>query len=119
MRVEEEHGAMSVNSRVGFIPAHFGQALALLKDGKRVARTGWNGRGMFLYLVPGSRFEVNREPLQSIFGAGHDMTYRPHIDMFTADGECVPWIASQTDLLADDWVEVPSERSVRARGIPS
>lgn len=81
----------------------FSEALEALKEGKRVSRTGWNGRGMFIFLVPGSNFTVNREPLLSIMGAGKEVTYRPHIDMKDAEGKVVPWLASQTDLLADDW----------------
>ncbi len=85
---------------------NFGQALEALKEGKRVARTGWNGKGMFLFLVPGSNFVVNREPLLSIMGEGANVTYRPHIDMKDAEGKVVPWLASQSDLLAEDWWEV-------------
>ena len=81
----------------------FGQALAALKEGKRVARSGWNGKGMFLFLVAGSNFIVNREPLLSIMGAGAHVTYRPHIDMMDAEGKVVPWLASQTDIMAEDW----------------
>jgi len=81
----------------------FEEALARLKKGYRVARKGWNGGGMFLYLVDGSTFEVNRPPLDQIYSEGTRCTYRPHIDMRTADGELVPWVASQSDLLADDW----------------
>ncbi|MBQ4826588.1 DUF2829 domain-containing protein [Leisingera sp. HS039] len=82
---------------------NFGQALEALKEGKRVARDGWNGKGMFLFLVQGSNFIVNREPLISIMGEGAEVTYRPHIDMKDAEGKVVPWLASQTDILADDW----------------
>ncbi len=81
----------------------FGKALAALKEGKRVAREGWNGKGMFLFLVAGSNFVVNREPLLSIMGEGTMVTYRPHIDMKDAEGKVVPWLASQTDMLAEDW----------------
>ena len=81
----------------------FGQALEALKEGKRVARAGWNGKGMFVFLVNGSNFVVNREPLLSIMGEGMEVTYRPHIDMKDAEGKIVPWLASQTDILADDW----------------
>ena len=84
----------------------FGQALDLLKNGTLVARTGWNGKGAFLYLVPGSTFTVNRPPLLGIYPEGTGISYLPHIDMKTADGSCVPWPASQTDILADDWTEV-------------
>jgi len=81
----------------------FGKALVALKEGKRVAREGWNGKGMFLFLVAGSNFVVNREPLLSIMGEGTMVTYRPHIDMKDAEGKVVPWLASQTDVLAEDW----------------
>ncbi len=82
---------------------NFGQAIESLKDGKRVSRSGWNGKGMFLFLVNGSNFIVNREPLLSIMGEGAVVTYRPHIDMKDAEGKVVPWLASQTDMLAEDW----------------
>lgn len=85
---------------------NFGNAIEALKEGKRVARAGWNGKGMFLFLVNGSNFVVSREPLLSIMGEGTMATYRPHIDMKDAEGKVVPWLASQTDMLAEDWVEV-------------
>lgn len=85
---------------------NFSQALELLKSGSLLSREGWNGRGMFIYLVQGSRFEVNRPPLNEIYSEGKSITYRSHIDMSTANGECVPWVASQSDLLSDDWKEV-------------
>jgi hypothetical protein len=87
----------------------FGSALASLKAGKRVARAGWNGKNMFLFLVDGTKdLKVNREPLISILGEGAKFTYQPHVDMFTADGTIVPWLCSQTDMLADDWCIVPN-----------
>jgi len=58
---------------------------------------------MFLFLVAGSNFTVNREPLLSIMGEGAEVTYRPHIDMLDATGSVVPWLASQTDIMAEDW----------------
>ena len=82
---------------------NFGQALMALKEGERVMRKGWNGKGMFLYLVPGSTFKVDRAPLLGIYPLGTEINYLPHIDMKTADGSCVPWLASQTDILATDW----------------
>jgi hypothetical protein len=85
----------------------FGDALTQLKLGQRVTRPGWNGKGMFLFLVPGSVFKVNRPPLLGIYPEGTEIHYRPHIDMRTADGEIVPWVASQTDVLAEDWLGVP------------
>ncbi|WP_297478368.1 DUF2829 domain-containing protein [Ferrovum sp.] len=84
----------------------FGDAVHLLKRGKKVARAGWNGKGMFLFLVPGSTFKVNRAPLMGIYPEGTEVSYCPHIDMKTADGKVVPWLASQTDVLAEDWTSV-------------
>lgn len=82
---------------------NFGEALKQLKLGKRVARSGWNGKGMFLFLVNGSTFTVNREPLLSILGGGTQVQYHAHIDMKTAQGYVVPWLASQVDILSEDW----------------
>lgn len=82
----------------------FSKALEALKEGKRVARTGWNGKGMFVFLVPGSTFKVNRPPLLKIYPEGTEINYHAHIDMKTADNQIVPWLASQTDILAEDWV---------------
>ena len=84
----------------------FSIALDYLKTGKKVARQGWNGKGMFIFLVPGSVFKVNRPPLLGIYPEGTEIKYHAHVDMKTADGQVVPWLASQTDLLADDWMVV-------------
>ena len=80
-----------------------GFAVEAIRKGKRVARAGWNGKGMFLFLVAGSTFKVNRAPLLGIYPEGTEINYCQHVDMRTADGKIVPWLASQTDLLADDW----------------
>ena len=85
---------------------NFGQALESLKQGRKVARAGWNGKGMFLFLVQGSTFRVNRPPLLGIYPEGTEINYCSHIDMRTADNKIVPWLASQTDVLAEDWSEV-------------
>lgn len=82
---------------------NFSDALNLIKSGKRLARAGWNGKGMFVFLVHGSRFEVSRPPLLGIYPAGTLINYHAHVDMKTADGLVVPWVCSQTDLLAEDW----------------
>lgn len=84
----------------------FSDALRHVKAGRRVARDGWNGKGMFLFLVPGSHFKVNRPPLLGIYPEGTGIDYRPHIDMKTTQGDVVPWVASQSDLIAEDWIVV-------------
>lgn len=84
----------------------FEVALSDIKRGLKLARTGWNGKGMFVFLVPGSRFVVNRPPLLGIYQAGTEVEYGGHIDIRSADGTIVPWLASQSDILAEDWVYV-------------
>ena len=82
----------------------FGMALEALKRGKAVARKGWNGKGMFMQ--NGSEVEGNNmrnEPAKKYYG---DCKAKicPHIDMKAADGSyVVGWLASQTDMLAEDW----------------
>ena len=93
----------------------FGMALEALKRGKAVARKGWNGKGMFLYLTTGSVVHLDEmktevegnnmrnEPAKKYYG---DCKAKicPHIDMKAADGSyVVGWLASQTDMLAEDW----------------
>lgn len=70
---------------------NFGDALVLLKQGKKVARAGWNGKNMWVCLqVP---------------DANSKMTL-PYIYMRTTQSQLVPWLASQTDMLSEDWSEV-------------
>lgn len=68
----------------------FGEALTQLHAGHRVERLGWNGRGMYIALQTPD--------------ANSKMTL-PYIYMRTAQGDLVPWLASQTDLLANDWAD--------------
>lgn len=70
----------------------FGGAIKALKAGRPVAREGWNGKGMWL------RLQVPDE---------HSKMRRPYIYMSDAQGLLVPWLASQTDVLAEDWMIVP------------
>lgn len=84
----------------------FSHALLEIKKGKKVYREGWNGKSMFIFLVPGSTFKVNRPPLLGIYPEGTEINYHSHIDMKTADNMVVPWLASQTDLLANDYLIV-------------
>ena len=80
-----------------------GWAIDQLHAGKKVARSGWNGKGMFIFLVPGSTFMVNRPPLLGIYPEGTSVDYHPHVDMKTAQGYVVPFLFSQVDVLSADW----------------
>lgn len=89
----------------------FGMAIRAMNRGLKVCREGWNGKGMFIFLVQGSTFKVNRKPLLGIYKEGHEINYQSHIDMCTADGTIVPWLCSQSDMLATDWRLEESERT--------
>jgi hypothetical protein len=67
---------------------NFGEAIEALKAGERVTRLGWNGKDMWLAL------QVPDE---------HSKMTLPYIYMKTVQGDLVPWLASQTDMLAEDW----------------
>lgn len=84
----------------------FGMAIVALKRGLCVARKGWNGKNMFLTLQQGS--EVDGDSMRNEgaknFYSGCKCRITPHIDMKAADGTyVVGWLASQTDMLAEDW----------------
>lgn len=84
----------------------FGDAIAALKEGLRVAREGWNGKGMWLTMVhPDDDAAVPPRPTYAVAGIVDDATNGclPWIGMKTADNKFVPWLASQTDVLAEDW----------------
>lgn len=97
----------------------FGEALEALKEGKCIARNGWNGKGMYVYLNKGSipvdlheesklETEDKFESIQlSLFEKGDIGTIPrlPNLNMKTATDSIVTgWLASQTDILAEDWI---------------
>lgn len=82
---------------------NFSQALNYIESGYKLTRTGWNGKGMFVFKVDGSKFKVSRPPLLGIFPEGTEVTYRPHVDMKYADGTVGVWLASHGDMFATDW----------------
>lgn len=83
----------------------FGTAVAMMKRGHRVHRAGWNGKGMWLRhvdLYNDREFSLREQPAAR-------GTWLPFIAMKTADNGLVPWLASQTDMLATDWFAVEEE----------
>ena len=84
---------------------NFGQALEQLKQGAKVSREGWNGKGMFLYYVPANKYPASRNEHGTMIGVFEDdmIPYGAYIAMKTAQNNVVPWLASQTDVLAEDW----------------
>ena len=84
----------------------FGFAIEAMKKGKKVARKGWNGKGMFLYYVPAGAYAPCTDIAKSIVNKDGLVEYGAYIAMKTAQGNVVPWLASQTDMLAEDWMIV-------------
>ena len=84
----------------------FGLAIEALKAGKRVARAGWNGTGMWLVLVAYSCSATPEEHPHYHHHGIADVAGLPWVGMKTADGCFVPWLASQTDALAEDFYVV-------------
>lgn len=88
------------------ITPDFGQALNWLKAGQKVAREGWNGKNMFLYYVPSNKYQATTVIGKSIADVFGNVEYGAYIAMKTAQGNVVPWLASQTDMLAEDWIKL-------------
>ena len=93
----------------------FGEVIEDIKFGRAFARAGWNGKGMFIRLTPGSVAPENDQPYRingisrAMFELGDEntVTRMPCITLRAADGSDVTgWLASQTDMLAEDWTEV-------------
>jgi hypothetical protein len=86
----------------------FSDALKELKKGEKLSRKGWNGKKMFVYLVKGSYIDedfLHNEARKHKVAENGFANFNSHIDMKTANGSvCVGWLASQTDLLAEDWI---------------
>ena len=90
----------------------FGQALAALKAGERVERAGWNGKGMWVALMPGypDGVPANEETARAHrLSVGETVVVRPYLVMRAADGALVNWTVSQSDALAEDWSVVTPE----------
>ena len=104
---------------------NFGQAIEALKEGKRVAREGWNGKGMFIFMRPTDELEVGfiidkvkslPQSVKDFFKAKDEkempseqglakVKFNSYLCMYAADGSIVNgWLASQTDMLSEDWL---------------
>lgn len=81
----------------------FGDAIIILKQGGKVTRAGWNGKGMWLKLFHAGH--VSDDALANSLGTSYEDTPTAvsYIAMKTADNKLIPWLASQTDVLSEDW----------------
>ncbi len=87
----------------------FGLAICQMKSGKKVARSGWNGKGMYIVYQEAypDGIPINQNTAKATgIPQGTVCKFLPYLMMKTADDSFVPWLASQTDILANDWVVV-------------
>lgn len=87
---------------------NFGKALEKAKHGEKIARAGWNGKGMYLVFVYGSKIQkeyVRNQPAIQIAKTQDEVEILPHLDMKTADNKVlVGWTPNVIDMLAEDWM---------------
>jgi hypothetical protein len=118
----EPDGKPNVSGRAGYVtwtPKHafdaayrpcsampFGLAIEALKRGARVARAGWNGKGMFVYLVPPASYPVQTGAAKAHFGEGSMVPYNAYLALKGVDDTVSTWAPSGSDALAEDWLIV-------------
>ena len=81
----------------------FGLGLEAVKRGHRVARAGWNGKGMFVYLVPANAYPAQTGAAKAFFGEGALVPYNAYFALKGVDGAVSTWAPSGSDALAEDW----------------
>lgn len=84
----------------------FGRALQMLKEGKKVARIGWNGKGMFVYYVPAASYPVQTGAAKSHFGEGSMVPYNAYMAIKNVDETVSTWVPSVNDCLSEDWMVI-------------
>ncbi len=84
----------------------FGLAVEALKLGKKVARTGWNGKGMFVYFVPAASYPAQTVAAKSHFGEGAMVPYAAYMAIKNVNETVSTWVPSVNDVLAEDWCVV-------------
>lgn len=82
---------------------NFGDAIKELKLGKRLQRTGWNGKGLFIYLVPAASYPVQTGAAKEHFGEGAMVPYAAYLALKNVDETVSTWAPSINDTLAEDW----------------
>lgn len=81
----------------------FGGALVALKTGLKVARQGWNGKGMFVYLVPANAYIATTAIAREHYGENALVPYNAYFAIKNVDESVSTWVPSVNDCLADDW----------------
>ena len=82
---------------------NFGQAIEAAKKGFKVSRVGWNGSGMFAYIVPANSYPATTKIMKDYF-KGELVPYRAYWALKTAQNDIATWTPSGSDTLSEDWV---------------
>lgn len=82
---------------------NFGLAVEAIKQGHKVARAGWNGKGMFVYYVPANAYPVQTGAAKSYFGEGSLVPYNAYMAIKNVNDTVSTWVPSVNDVLSDDW----------------
>ena len=82
---------------------NFGETLEFMKQGNAVAREGWNGEGMFVYLVTGGKYPVQMKCVKHLADSEGKVKYNPYMAIKNVDGTVSTWVPSVNDCLANDW----------------
>lgn len=90
----------------------FGLAIAAMRQGLRVARSGWNGRGMFVYLVPAASYPAQTGAAKAHFGEGAMVPYNPYMAIKNVNDTVSTWVPSVNDCLAEDWSIVDDDKAL-------
>ena len=81
-----------------------GSAINAAKQGFKIAREGWNGKGMFVYYVPANEYKTNTDVAKKEFG--ETVKYNAYLAIKNVNGTVSTWVPSINDCLADDWLIV-------------
>lgn len=81
----------------------FGLAVEALKKNRAIARSGWNGKGMFVYLVPANEYPATTAIAKEFFNEGSLVPYNAYMALKGVDGRVSTWVPSINDVLSEDW----------------
>lgn len=101
LKMKEEKTKMEKEEKFGF-----GVAIELLKKGKRLQREGWNGKNQYIELATGISYRNNKDEIIDVF---HNVIESKAIAFVGTSGVQLGWLASQADMLAEDWKIVKEE----------
>lgn len=82
----------------------FGLAIEAMRKGLRLSRSGWNGKGMFVYYVPANSYPVQTGAAKSHFGEGSMVPYNAYMAIKNVNNTVSTWVPSVNDCLAEDWM---------------